>query len=614
MKTLKLTILIAISMLLNNDLIAQKKIDSLLLKLHKVIDKENIPGAMISIVQSDSILYEGGIGYANIEKEEAVTEKHLFRLGSISKSITALGIVKLVSDDKVKLNSTLDEIDSNLNISNPWKKVAPISIEKILEHTAGFDDMHSHAIYNFEDVSTPSCLSMINSHKKSLYARWKPGVRMAYSNPGYVLAGHLIEEISNKPYYQYLAEEILLPVGMNNSGFHFKNKPELLMTQGYKREGGKILPVEFSSVQGGSASDFCSNAEDMSLFLMFMLSRKTKAKNTIIKPELFDRIENPKTTVASRNGFTGGYGLGNMSLWSNNYLFHGHDGGIDGFSSMYLYSQEANFGFAISVNKKGNIWSIIDEILLFYLGENKYYNGEIKPVSDDIKNKFSGFYNFKNPRNETMFFVEKLMSGHSIEFSGDTLLVKDFGGVIRDSLIHKGNNQFYRINENVPFVALIESENKTPILWLGSDYFEKGNKPFRLAKNYLLFVCLFMTIMNFIVGFFWWIIQLIRKKSSIKSPVSLWISSLSFITVIVSFLFTTELYAHSERINIGSMILFLSTISFFFSALYSLFKALKIKNKGKLFTWYFRIVAFSLSIVALWFLFNNLIGFKLWSY
>ena len=108
-----------------NTLIAQKPIDSLLTNLEKVCEKKDIPGVMISIVNKDSTLYAGGVGFANIEKNETVTAQHLFRLGSISKSFAALGFVKLADQNKVDFTAPIKAIDPNLSFKNKFLECPP---------------------------------------------------------------------------------------------------------------------------------------------------------------------------------------------------------------------------------------------------------------------------------------------------------------------------------------------------------------------------------------------------------------------------------------------------------------------------------------------------------
>ena len=187
---------------------AHKPIQALLDKLEVTLLDERIPGAMISIVTTDSILYQGGVGYAVVEDSLRVNEEYLFRLGSISKTMTSLGIMKLVEQGKVSLKTPILEIDSSLPIKNKWRETSPILVEHLLEHTAGFDDMHFHAVYNTKDLTRPSCRDMIDTHEQSLKARWEPGTYMSYSNPGYIVAGHVIEKVTGVPFDEFIKQEI----------------------------------------------------------------------------------------------------------------------------------------------------------------------------------------------------------------------------------------------------------------------------------------------------------------------------------------------------------------------------------------------------------------------
>jgi len=483
-----------------------------------------------------------------------------------------------------------------------------------LEHTAGFDGINNRARYDDERLEVPSCADLVKVHKRSLYARWKPGVRMAYSNPGYILAGHLIEKKTNAPYSQFLKEEILQPIGMKSSGFFFKEPSKYSMATGHKREGGHVSAINFKSVLGGPASDFCSNAKEMSLFLKYLLSKKAiNAQLPIFGSEWFERIENPKTTIASKHGFEGGYGLGNKTIWANNHLFHGHDGQIDGFSSIYLYSREADFGLTVSINSAGNVWRIVDEILLHFLGDNTFNDLGSKSISEETKRKFEGFYEFKNPRHQTMFFIQKLMSGHSIKFEEDKLLVQNFTGLVMDTLYHRGDQKFYRKDEGVPFAMLLEDENKTTILWLGNDYAEKENKAIRLIKNYSILGAVFFSLLCFLIGFILLLKRFFGKKKSYNTILFLWFSSFCFILFIASFLLTTEMYDRPEILNAGSILVFVSSIVFFISTLVSFIFSFKLSNEKTLFKLYYRLTAFSLLLLSIWLFSNGFIGLRLWA-
>lgn len=271
-------------------------------------EKNNYPGVMIAITRSDSVLLSGGVGLANLKDSIAVNEKQLFRQGSISKSLISLALIKLLHDQSLSLKTPIREIDPNIPFKNDWSETVPITVAHILESSAGFDDFHAHAIYNFKDSLPPPTTELIHSHRKSLYTRWRPGTRHAYSNSGYVVAGHLIEKLSGIPYQQYIAEKILSPLGMASSGFYFKQPADVPFANGYSFANGQYQEVAFVSLQAGPAGDLCSNADDMIKFLQFMLTRNgALIDSSIFTSETFDRIENSHATSAGQAGLPGGY-------------------------------------------------------------------------------------------------------------------------------------------------------------------------------------------------------------------------------------------------------------------------------------------------------------------
>ncbi|MEM7510670.1 MAG: serine hydrolase domain-containing protein, partial [Bacteroidota bacterium] len=246
---------------------SQTDVESLLDSLTLEIEKRKYPGLMISIVRSDTILFSGGIGYADVENKRKVDELVLFRQGSISKSFTALALLKALYDQGLSLHTPIKEIDPELPITNKWTDQSPVTVAHVLEHTTGFDGWHTHAMYNFTDSVSPSGKAMVLSHQNSLKSRWKPGTIHAYNNPGYVVAGHLIEVLSGKSYQEYVKQEILAPIGMSRSAFYFKRPENVPMAKGYNLEREGYVEVPFVSIQGGAAGGLCANAHDMSNYL-----------------------------------------------------------------------------------------------------------------------------------------------------------------------------------------------------------------------------------------------------------------------------------------------------------------------------------------------------------
>ncbi len=589
-----------------------KPINHLIDDLNQYIEQKQIPGMMISIVQADRTIYEGGIGFANIEKKEKVTSEHLFRQGSISKSFTALGLYKLLENSPYNLQTPVNEIDRKIPFINKWEETKPLRIVHLLEHTSGFDDFHLHAIYNVKDTIQPPIYNMVKDHINSLHSRWQPGSKKAYSNPNYILAGHLIEVLSNKPFDETIKKKVLNPLHMASSGFYFKKPKNEKMAQGYRRISKQLIPLDFETINGSPAGDFCSTASDMASFLKAMLNRDS----VLFKKQDYERIEYPETTIAAQQGLNFGYGLGNYTICKNEYLFHGHGGEIDGFASRYVYSREADLGIAISINRNGDANEIIDIILDYYINPTKSIrkNRTIELIPDSIIEKYEGFYEFNSPRNQLLSFSEKMFSGYILDINKDMAVRKRIFGRPKDTLYYAGNNQFYYKDEPVVSAIALNSDNDKIAFWINDSYTEKRSRLKRLA---ILFGVLFSVLIlsSFFLFSLYKIASYFFSKTNQHSNQYTIIFGYGLILIIMFMGFgrTMNDMKNAASISFSSLTMYLSSYVLVLLSFLSLIFCLKLKSEKRLTTFY--ILASLSSIAITLYLWNiGFIGLRLWDY
>lgn len=581
--------------------------------LKKYIQKNHIPGAMLSIVRSDSIIYVDGIGYADKEKKEKANEKHLFRQGSISKSFTAISLVHLLKQKELSIETPIKDIDANIPFKNKWADIRRITVASVLENSAGFDDFHAHAVYNFIDEEQISAAAMVESHKNSLYTRWEPDTRHAYSNSGYVLSGYLIEKLSGQPYSEYIYKNILVPLGMKESGFYFK-QPDKSFAQGH---GDGAKPIPFASINAGPAGDFCSNAEEMALYLQFMLKRKGDLiDSNIFSDKTFDRIENAQTTLAAKNGLPGGYGLGNFSVWKNGHLFHGHNGAIDGFSSRYIYSREADLGIAIAVNRLKDPTPMVEIILNHLLGQpdTSTLKRPVEKIPEELKKEFSGFYVFRNPRQQLKAFIDGFANNFKLEFSNNKGYFKDILGGTRDSITYAGNNLFYRNIETTPSVVLMHSIDGNQAVGMKRNYAEKES--FFLRMLYNITVLLSIAALFLFIGYYgvWFIVQLVKKKKlELLDRTILLAGCLSFPTFMFSFISAVSIRETSGQLTFWSGLFYIMSFSMIIFLLGSFYRMTKLKESRSFKAYYF-LTTLALLMVIIFLGNSGYIGLKLWAY
>ncbi|GAB5520716.1 MAG: hypothetical protein RhofKO_29670 [Rhodothermales bacterium] len=590
----------------------QSDTTSLIADLETYLQEKRIPGAMISIVRADSILFVGGVGYANIERQEEATAQHLFRLGSISKSFTALGLYHLLQDSPYSLDTPILEVDGTIPFTNAWASEHPVRIAHLLEHTSGFEDFHLHAMYNVTDSLAPPMANMVADHQQSLHARWPPGTRKAYSNPNYILAGHLIEQLSGTSFQEYIDEHILQHIGMAASGFFFTPPKQVALAQGYQRTGQTLNPIPFATINGSSAGDFGSTATDMAAYLQVML----RADSTLFSSDDYARFETPQTSIAARNGLTFGYGLGIYAIWKHGFPFYGHGGGIDGFASRYVYSREADLGVAVAINRNGDANAVIDRILSHLLDDHSHALSArtTYPIPEALINTFSGFYEFKSPKSNLLAFSDRMLAGLSLDFETDHVVTRILLGKAKDTLYYAGNNQFYVNDEGVPSVLLIDSASQKPVLWINDTYTEQESRLKRLILFFGLLASVLLVASFALYSIVWLIWNSVRKqKRTATNHLPLLGVGVCFLLMFVGFGLTASSPKTAMTITPSALLMYISSYALVALSAYALYRCTKLSSTTGFKAYYTSTAVGALALsIYLWDI--GFIGLKLWSY
>src|SRR6266481_346509 len=308
-----------------------KSLDDLQKAVKAELDKNHVPGAGVALVSRGELLWCGGIGDADVAAKKPITCDTEFRVASISKSFVALALLKLQEEGKINLEARLHDVAPEIPVNNRWEATHPVRIVNLLEHTAGFDDMEAAEVYNVRDPYDYPLLEVFKRFQEPQVVRWPPDTRMSYSNPGYGVAGYLIEKITGEPYDKYIRETFLQPLGMTNAAYRFTVANKALLASGYD---GKIPnPVGYPYIYLRPAGDLKASPGELAKLVQFLLRRGMAGQTQLVRPESILRMEAPETALAAKNGLRLGYGLANYSSVQGGVVTHGHDGGIDGFIS-----------------------------------------------------------------------------------------------------------------------------------------------------------------------------------------------------------------------------------------------------------------------------------------
>jgi len=443
-----------------------KTVDEFRAAVQQVLDDTGVPGAGIALVRQAGVEWAGGVGLADRDRGTPVTADTHFRAGSISKTFVAMALVQLSEDGDVDLDQPIAEIASEVPFDNPWEEGYPVRVIHLLQHTAGFDDMHFNEIYNVADEADLPLIDVLRRNPRSRDVRWRPGTRAAYSNPGYAVAGYLVEKITGRPYEDFITERTFTPLGMNTSSFRLTPADEALLAKGYRDRTGP--PVPYSQIYLRPAGNLHSSPQELGRFVQMLLNWGETSEQLVIDPEYLSNMEHPRSSLASEAGLRVGYGSGIAASTTEGFPMLGHGGGIDGFSSLYAYSTTRDVGYVVLLNSthSGDAMRRISQLAVRYLKAD--VEPPAKPRVDlatETLRRFEGYYHRSNPRNQSSAFLEWLLSGGRIVATATGLRVEPVFGD-HEELIPVADNLF-RLEADAGATRVFAEDNQGAMVLTG---------------------------------------------------------------------------------------------------------------------------------------------------
>ena len=390
----------------------------------RVLEETGVPGAGLALVRQSGLEWAGGVGYADRDRQTPVTADTPFRVGSISKTFVAMALVQLSENGLIDLDDLVTAVAPDVGIDNPWEGTHPVRVINLLQHTAGFDDMHFNELYVPAGEAERPLAEVLRINPRSRRVRWPPGTRMSYSNPGYAVAGHILELTASMPYEDYIEQEIFAPLEMVNSTFRLTEETQKRLAQGY--DGPEGPPVNSRQIYLRPAGNMVSTSGDLARFVQMLLGWGELGEAFVIDPEYLGNMEQPRTTLAAAAGLRNGYGTGIFTTLDLPYKVLGHNGAIEGFSSSYAYSPSRDAGYVVLLNSTGaRAGEAMRRLSAMAIG---YLKRDVEPaqmpattIASEVLEQYVGYYHDANPRNQITWPLQTLFSGREIVREADAL-------------------------------------------------------------------------------------------------------------------------------------------------------------------------------------------------
>ncbi len=305
-----------------------------------------VPGAAIALIENGEIILQKGYGYADLQNKIKVDNQTGFNIASISKTVSAWGVMKLVDEGKIDLDDPVEKHLTRWHLPPSEFDVQDVTIRRLLSHTAGLS-LHGYPGYAPEDElpSIEESLSGKTNGSGGVELVMEAGIRWQYSGGGYTLLQLVIEEVTGRSFAEYMQAEVLNPLGMKNSSFNIDEK---IMTASSLEHNsyGEVIPFELFTAQ--AAAGLHTTIEDLTLFALASLgtSETSKAKQSILKPNTLDLMTYTAPAASGRYGL--GYSI--ESYPEHSVELVGHGGSNDGWQSYLQVNRKTGDGFIMITN------------------------------------------------------------------------------------------------------------------------------------------------------------------------------------------------------------------------------------------------------------------------
>ncbi|GJM09812.1 MAG: hypothetical protein DHS20C11_20880 [Lysobacteraceae bacterium] len=313
------------------------------------LDEERLTGIVWSTVSGDEVQLGSG-GHASKSPTRAMSADHKVQVGSVTKSVLAIGVLRLVTQGELSLQTNVEQLLSEVAFNNPWHATDPVTVEHLLTHTAGLDNIRMwQFMSSFPTPSTPLSEAFPATDKTLLKVRSRPGTQYSYSNMGYALLGMVIEKVTGQRYEAYLDDQLLAPLGMRDSSFEYLSQANQAgaMAMGHF-ENDVAQPTVPMFLR--PAGQFTTTAADMARFMRFLMGDGRVHNEPFVDQALLQALGHYADSDASRAGLLLGHGLAFAMRDRHGVLGQCHPGTTLGFRAYICLFPESGKGFFWAVN------------------------------------------------------------------------------------------------------------------------------------------------------------------------------------------------------------------------------------------------------------------------
>jgi len=308
-------------------------------------EKQHVPGVGLAVVRDGKLAWAAGFGWADVAAEREVTEDTVFNIGSISKTVAAWGLMRLVEEKKLALDAPVVTKRWHLPDSAEYD-VKEVTLRRLLSHTAGLT-LHGYpGFWPPKELPTlEASLGGDTNGAGDVRLEARPGTRWKYSGGGYTLAQLLLEETTGQSFAEYMRANVLEPLGMKSSAYGWP--PEILAASATPYDGrGEPLPRGGPIFPELAAAGLQTTPADLGRFAVASLAShgpKDAAQKCVLAPDTIALMQSPAPASPA-------YGLGYDTQEERGLHVVGHGGANEGWMALLALVPESGDGLVVLTN------------------------------------------------------------------------------------------------------------------------------------------------------------------------------------------------------------------------------------------------------------------------
>ncbi|MBO0683381.1 MAG: beta-lactamase family protein [Candidatus Dormibacteraeota bacterium] len=328
-------------------------------QVDEILNRHPAVGLGIAVVRKGRLAQFRGRGFADLRSKAPITEDTAFRIGSITKTFTAIAVMQLWERGEVDLDAPAAEYLRAFRLVPARASFRPVTVRHLLTHTAGIPEivhpsLGFYLLGEFVKAERP-VPALSDYYRGGLPVRTDPGTRFRYTDHGFSTLGQIVEDVSGKPLDRFLRESVFDPLGMTDTGLVRSERNRSRLATGYRLGSRGVKPVADYEVVTAAAGGAYSTLRDMARYAAALLAGGSGEGGRVLRPETLELMYGPHYQPDPRipgDGLVFSRGVigGRPVVW--------HGGILPDFISQMWLAPDAGLGLVAFTNgsRSAHLW------------------------------------------------------------------------------------------------------------------------------------------------------------------------------------------------------------------------------------------------------------------